>query len=92
MKRDCGVGELVPIRYEVVSCSGTSDDEQVLNFKDLKMALSAYEIKITALQNVKCSDVRLYAIDKQRYANCVASWIRCANGEINTTNRLAELS
>lgn len=90
MKRDCGQGELKPIAWEVVSTQGKSDDETVTSHATLDFALATYEARV-ALATMPCSNVRLYAKDKQGYANCIKSFIRTAQNEVHTTSRLHEL-
>lgn len=92
MKRDCGDGELVPCKYEVVFCKGMSDDETELKFLTLELAIQSYKAQIELLNNTSCSDVRLYATDKQGYSNCIKMWICSKNGGIAETDRLAELT
>lgn len=91
MKRDCGKGELIPIKFVIVSCVGQSDDEKEQEFNTLDFALSAYRAQVSILKDIKCSDVRLYIKDKQGYMNCIKSWILCKDGKINETDRTSEL-
>lgn len=91
MKRDCGQGELIPIKYVVVSCYGESDDETESSFDSLELALKNFEIQVENRKNVKCSNVRLYVKDKQNYMNCVKSWMLDFNAVTSVTDRLSEL-
>lgn len=69
MKRDCGPGILRPIKFTVVSCAGESDDEVETIHSNLKEALVEFIARQMSL--TECSNVRLYAVDKQGYANCI---------------------
>jgi hypothetical protein len=89
MKRDCGKGELIPIKWVVVSCFGQSDDEIESKYDSLGAA--QIEFNRIAKGLVNCSDVRLYAKDKQGYMNCVLSIMITLKGERFEKNRLNEL-
>ena len=91
MKRDCGIGELIPVAYEVVSCHGQSDDESVMKFVTLGEATACYDSVVPTVKAAPYSDVRLYAKDRQGYMNCIKSLIHCADGSLNTTDRVVEL-
>jgi hypothetical protein len=91
MKRDCGTGELIPVRFEVVSCKGTNDKEKESRHATLVEALAEYNHRTAMLHDIKCSDVRLYAKDKQGYANCIKSWMLDASGVVHERDRLEEL-
>ena len=88
MKRDCGEGELIPIKWEVVSVAGASDKETVIGNMTKDKALETFEIKKAQLRDVQYSDVRLYALDKKGYANCMKSWFQSGR----ETDRMAELN
>lgn len=89
MKRDCGVGELKPVRWQVVSTIGKSDDESVNKFDTREQAETLFFVTEKSL--TPCSDVRLYAVDKQGYMNCIMMTIVTAQGETNKTDRRSEL-
>jgi hypothetical protein len=91
MTRDCGNGELVPIRFEVCSCFGPSDNESHKAFAHLADALAYFTTLKTTLQAVRCSNVRLYATDKKGYSNCIRSWTLDFHGVIFEKDRLSEL-
>ena len=88
MKRDCGQGELKPTSWEVVSCVGKDDKEQVQSYLTLDFALSCYRAQLALHKDVDFTDVRLYAKDKQGYMNCILYW-SSRNGEV--INRISEL-
>lgn len=69
MKRDCGDGLLVPIAFAVVSCTGKSDRETVTQHK----TQNEYDARVKQVMRVPYSDVRMYAKDRQGYANCILS-------------------
>lgn len=89
MKRDCGQGELKPVKYQVVSTIGQSDNEHVNTFSNLADAEMLFVV--TEKRLTPCSDVRLYAVDKQGYANCVIMTIVTLQGQVNKTDRRNEL-
>lgn len=91
MKRDCGPGDLIPIKYEVVSCAGKTDTEVVTKHNTLQEALAEHENRKTKLAGVVCSNIRLYAKDKKGYANCVKRWMIDARGEVGEVDRTNEL-
>lgn len=91
MKRDCGIGELIPVKFEVVSCLGKSDVETETSHATLKEASEEFAKRKSASAGRPCSNVRLYAKDKAGYANCVQSWVLTKQGEETETNRLKEL-
>jgi len=92
MKRDCGNGELVPVKYEVVYCVGEhSDDEIVLERRTFNEAKEVFQSKLPEIQATRCSNLRLYALDKQGYANCIISYTHCKNGEKTINDRTNEL-
>lgn len=90
MKRDCGQGELIPIKWVVVSCQGRSDHEIEQSFPTLELALINYKEQLEYVLATPCSDVRLYAKDKQGYMNCMKMAIHSLS-EITYTDRLSEL-
>ncbi len=80
MKRDCGDGELCPIEWEVVSCIDQSDDETVTEYITFEEARKVYGSILPEL--IPRSNVRLYAKDKQGYANCILSYICDVSDEL----------
>lgn len=70
MKRDCGLGELIPVRWEVVSCIGKTDRETVKKFTTEQMARELFEAVADTLPAF--SNVRLYATDRFGYSNVLA--------------------
>jgi hypothetical protein len=88
MNRDCGKGKLIPIRYSLVYCIGKTDDE---TNKELVDPFSKeYEEILATLPPF--SNIRMYAWDKQGYANCIRStYVDNKNIVTESTNRLAEL-
>lgn len=91
MKRDCGTGALIPVKYEVVSCTGKSDRETETQHTTLDEAKAEFSRRCDLVATIPCSDVRVYAVDKQKYANCIRSWILDAKGEVHETDRFHEL-
>lgn len=90
MKRDCGSGKLKPIAWEVVSSVGKSDDE--LEFRFTTQAEAEVKLAQLVSELTPFSNVRLYAVDKQKYANCIVSVFCNPQGVIETrTNRRGEL-
>lgn len=89
MKRDCGKGELVPYRYEIVHVVGRSDKE----FKTPVTATEAdakFEEILSRL--IPYSNIMLYALDKQGYANCIRSVWVTQDGKLSVaTDRRSEL-
>lgn len=92
MKRDCGEGDLIPVEWEVLSVIGQSDDEDIQVFQHYDEAMIAYNKLVSKINETPCSNVRLYAKDKQGYANCILTLTHCFNGEKITTDRTKELS
>lgn len=91
MKRDCGNGELIPVKWEVVWCVGQSDSEKERGFSTRESALEVFEELCCVIRNDRCSNVRLYAKDKAGYANCMKSFTVCVDGSVNETDRMSEL-
>jgi hypothetical protein len=89
MKRDCGEGELIPVKWELVYCPPHSDREQTQTFPTLDSAMPEWERKSKTL--VACSDLRLYAVDKKGYGNPIMTIMVNVNGEAHTTDRRSEL-
>lgn len=89
MNRDCGNGELVPIKWSVVQSHPQSDDETEYIVDTLQDALALFEKLSINLQ--PCSSVRVYAKDKQGYANCVIRKTITANGQVLEIDRRKEL-
>lgn len=89
MKRDCGKGDLIPIRWELVYSPPYSDKELVTKFKTLDEAMPSWNERSKIL--VACSNLRLYAVDKKGYANPVMSIFINVNGIVQTTDRRSEL-
>lgn len=93
MKRDCGMGELIPNKFEVVHVIGQSDDENVSEFDTLEQAKTEFDKVAILVKQTKCSDARLYVKDKKGYANCILMLIHMNDGRVELcTNRIAELS
>jgi hypothetical protein len=91
MKRDCGPGDLIPYKWEVVSCKGMSDDETKSTHDTLELAKIEFEKRLLDVKETNCSNIRLYVKDKKGYMNCIRHWSKMANGEIMDTNRFNEL-
>ena len=88
MKRDCGKGELIPHRYEIVYHVGMSDNK-------VKMPATGpndpkFEEVLSRL--IPHSHIMLYALDKQGYANCIRSVALSRAGEVSIRDRRAELA
>lgn len=91
MKRDCGNGELIPIKWVVVSVVGQTGDKHEQKFLTKDFAESAYRAKTEITLLNECSSSILYAKDKQGYMNCIKSTIHCKGGQINESDRSNEL-
>ena len=91
MKRDCGEGELIPVKWEVVSCQGMSDSETVTTYRNFVDAKGAFDSVWSVVRNTPCSDVRLYAKDKQDYCNCIISRIITKDNMVYENDRTKEL-
>ena len=91
MKRDCGEGELIPIKYEIVYCIGEYDEEFVSKSSTKEAALKEYAKHLQLILDTKCSNIRLYAIDKEGYSNCIKSCIHTKQGEKYFTDKTNEL-
>jgi hypothetical protein len=92
MKRDCGDGELIPNKFQLIWCQGASDTEhkQALPL-DLVAARDTFRTKVAALTE-PYSSVRLYVEDRKGYRNCILSASRDSNGGIQPrTDRTNEL-
>lgn len=88
MNRDCGKGKLIPIRYTLIYCTGKSDDE---TNKELADPFSKEYAELLAILP-PFSNIRMYAWDKQGYANCIlATYIDKDGIATESTNRLTEL-
>ena len=91
MKRDCGEGELIPIKWEVVTCFGESDDEMITKHPSFNSAKGVFDSLVVSAKTVPCSKIGLYAIDKHGYANCILSFIHTKQGEFCIDDRTSEL-
>ena len=92
MKRDCDKEhDLIPIKYQVMFCKGQNDHESVKTFTELQQALDYFDVIESELTEINCSDVRLYAVDKQRYANCIKVFLHRFDGSIYKSDRTNEL-
>lgn len=87
MNRDCGKGRLIPVRFSLVWCVGMSDEEQK---KDISEPNSD-EFETILKKLPPCSNIRLYAWDKQGYANCIKSSFIAKDGLVTHTSRVHEL-
>ena len=88
MDRDCGKGRLIPVRFNLVWCVGMSDEEQKKDVSD--PSSTEFESILKGLP--PCSNIRLYAWDKQGYANCIKSAYIDKEGLVaDSTDRLHEL-
>jgi hypothetical protein len=84
MKRDCGNGELIPIRQFILYSIGMSDEKHkerdVTRWDNILNNLPPFSI------------IRLYAEDKQGYCNCIYSIrIDAYKERITCTDRRSEL-
>ena len=88
MKRDCGQGQLIPVKYSLAWNIGISDNE---SYKKLVDPFSKeYDELLATLPPY--SNIRLYAWDKVGYTNCVRSSYVDRDGVVTeSTNRLEEL-
>ncbi len=91
MKRDCGEGELKPVKWEVVSSVGRTDFGTECEYSSKKEAIAEFESVKKALEDKLCSSIRLYAKDKQGYANCVRNWTLTAQGLVLENSRMDQL-
>lgn len=87
MKRDCGIGELIPAKFQVRYCLDASDRETKLSFDTLNEAKEFY----TELVLFPRGNVRVYVLDKAGYANCLLSTQQREDERVEVTNRLNEL-
>lgn len=88
MKRDCGKGELIPIRYSISWNVGNTDKEQ---YRDISSHLSKdFDYILATLPPL--SNIRMYVHDKEGYCNCIRSTYIDSKGVAKeVTNRLEEL-
>jgi len=89
MKRDCGEGELIPTSWRVVSCIGKIDNETETKLSTKEAALEVFKLVVEKAKQIPHSDVRLYACDRQGYANCVLYYSQNGGGIIS--DRMSEL-
>lgn len=87
MNRDCGKGRLIPVRFNLVWSVGQSDEEQS---KDVSEPNTG-EFEVILKELPPCSNVRLYAWDKQGYANCIKYSYVSKDGLVTSSSRLHEL-
>ena len=88
MKRDCGKGELIPIRFVIKYCPTKADKELS------RLATGLNDPAYEAIQQtlVPYGNVRLYACDKAGYCNCIRSTHCSPTGELShSTDRRTEL-
>jgi hypothetical protein len=88
MKRDCGKGDLIPYEWKLKYLLGDTDKE----LTRLANGPNDPQFEQIAAMLPPCGNVRLYAYDRQGYANCIRSLFKSGDGNIQQgTDRRHEL-
>ena len=88
MKRDCGNGDLIPVKYFIKYQSDSSDRERTIQIDNPY----SHEYDAVLFTLPPLGNIRLYARDKAGYCNCIRSDIIGSDGICISTDRRAELN